>query len=343
MKRPVVHFISMTIILLVLFAVNGWFVFSAAGRARGDAMMVDHLGFTRGAIQRVVKLELWQVESDKLIEDIDAIIHGVLLKKGFVFKGKEEKAGDRIVLLGRQWEVLKGGIMAYRENPGQREKLRLIEESEMCWSMADAAPFQALIDSAAGLRHLMLVLILLGVNPVLLFLMVLVNRKYLKNKLEMQSSYDSLTDTLNRQAYEKAIEKETRRVARHGGIISMIVIEIDNFDKVIERHGAGISDEMLVIAACIIENQIRASDYICRLEEEKFVVIAPESSLDSARQLGEKLRKAIEDFEFDEVGRLTISLGVAEYQTGETGGDLLSRADSALARAIESGRNRVES
>ena len=135
---------------------------------------------------------------------------------------------------------------------------------------------------------------------------------------------------------------EARRYSRP---LSCLLIDIDFFKAVNDTYGHAAGDTALRQAARVIADSVRGSDVVCRYGGEEFLVLAPETGLDGARALAEKIRRAFPPRLFGDAGRvfpLTLSAGVAQLSTDESGNDMIARADDALYHAKQTGRDRVE-
>ncbi|MFW2372596.1 MAG: GGDEF domain-containing protein [Gammaproteobacteria bacterium] len=151
---------------------------------------------------------------------------------------------------------------------------------------------------------------------------------------------DPLTGVGNRRALEEKLNEYTISQHRTKMIASLIMIDLDHFKNINDIYGHIVGDQVLVKLTEIINGRIRISDNLYRFGGEEFVIIAIGTSVSSAETLAEELRSLIESATLlpDAV---TISLGVAEYEQGETGEDWIHRCDSALYEAKNMGRNKV--
>ncbi len=165
----------------------------------------------------------------------------------------------------------------------------------------------------------------------------------LKNRaLRAMSRTDPLTSVANRLRLDEVFVKEIDRAMRHGRPFAIIILDLDHFKDVNDTHGHQVGDEVLKTAARLVDDLIRETDVLGRWGGEEFLVVSPETDLARALDLAERIRRGIEDYSFEVAGRVTASLGVAAFQTGDTTESLLSRADTALYQAKHLGRNRVE-
>lgn len=172
----------------------------------------------------------------------------------------------------------------------------------------------------------------------------------LKRELEharIEALTDPLTGALNRRGFEMQfsrllIESEAPRSG-----ISLIMLDIDHFKKINDTHGHLFGDKVIRGVAEVLKANVKGKDAIARLGGEEFGVLLPETSLAGAQALADKIRLMVEKGRIrrqdgkDEVGGITVSLGVAELNPDEDTAAFLNRADQALYFSKENGRNRV--
>lgn len=164
----------------------------------------------------------------------------------------------------------------------------------------------------------------------------------LKNKeLEALSVTDRLTGIFNRLKLDEVFAHEAERSRRYNRPFSIIIMDLDKFKDVNDRHGHPVGDEVLKGTAKLFAKNLRKTDVLGRWGGEEFMIICPETDLAGATKLAESLRKALEKNIFPKEVRLAGSFGVAEHQVDESPIDLLRRADKALYEAKAQGRNRV--
>lgn len=164
-----------------------------------------------------------------------------------------------------------------------------------------------------------------------------------KNReLEIAAKTDCLTQLYNRHHLDAVIEQEFARFRRCAKPFSVFIADCDKFKSVNDTHGHLLGDLVLIEIARMARKAVRDIDTVGRWGGEEFLVILPETGLAGAVQAAEKLRQTIAAHDFPAVGRKTASFGVAELRPAESIKDLIARADEALYRAKENGRNRVE-
>lgn len=171
------------------------------------------------------------------------------------------------------------------------------------------------------------------------------NRKLIKrqkHRLLELSVRDHLTNVLNRRSFAEISDMETARSKRHGGPLSLIIFDFDNFKCINDRFGHSAGDAVLIHSAELTQQNIRKTDTLFRWGGEEFIILSPETTLEDAAALADKLRLLIEAFVFPGGVKVTASFGVAQFAPGESIEDTVQRADKALYQAKGAGRNCVE-
>jgi diguanylate cyclase (GGDEF)-like protein len=159
------------------------------------------------------------------------------------------------------------------------------------------------------------------------------------------SMTDALTGLLNRYGLHRALQRELSEARRYARPLSCLLLDIDFFKAVNDTYGHAAGDAALAQAARALTEAVRGSDVVCRYGGEEFLVLAPETGVEGAGALAEKIRQTFSSRLFGDGGRtfpLTLSVGVAELGASESGNDMIARADEALYHAKQSGRDRVE-
>jgi len=166
---------------------------------------------------------------------------------------------------------------------------------------------------------------------------IITNRQ--RQKLMQLATKDPLTGVGNRRALENKLRESVNMYKRIGMPVSMLLMDLDHFKKVNDRHGHAAGDQILCNITEIINLRIRVTDSLYRIGGEEFVIIIEGQDLHRAAHLAEQLRTLVEANELVPDQSVTISVGVAELKDDESGNDWMHRADEALYRAKRSGRN----
>ncbi|MNZ18095.1 Response regulator PleD [compost metagenome] len=156
---------------------------------------------------------------------------------------------------------------------------------------------------------------------------------------------DPLTGLPNRAAWSERVEREMLEWQAHGGHLAMAILDLDHFKRINDSYGHLAGDKVLKIVADQLRKRLRNGDFIARFGGEEFVLLLPQTSPAAAAQIAEVLRATVEACPFHFKGErvvITTSIGLGAFRSGERGDQVLKRADAALYRAKESGRNRVE-
>lgn len=159
-------------------------------------------------------------------------------------------------------------------------------------------------------------------------------------RYEQMAMIDVLTGVSSRRRLEDVLERELDR-ARRGHPVSVILLDMDRFKSVNDRHGHEAGDDVLRSVARVLQQVTRLSDVIGRWGGEEFLVVCTDTDLEGATRLAERLAAALRESPVPVVGQATASFGVAQAVEGDTLRDFIDRADLALYRAKEAGRDRV--
>lgn len=156
---------------------------------------------------------------------------------------------------------------------------------------------------------------------------------------------DPLTGLPNRAAWSERLEHEIQQWQQHGNTLSLAMLDLDHFKRINDSYGHLAGDKVLKIIATVLRKRLRGSDFIARFGGEEFVLLLPATPPAVGAKLLETLRAAIEACPFHFKGErvtITISMGLTSFRVGEHSDLALKRADQALYRAKNAGRNRVE-
>lgn len=167
-------------------------------------------------------------------------------------------------------------------------------------------------------------------------------REKILHELSYLATMDWLTNIFNRMKMEEIMTSEITRFQSYGHPLSIILVDVDHFKSVNDTYGHMIGDTVLKSIALLLKNNTREIDFIGRWGGEEFLIITPETTLENSYSIADKLVKTISDHHFMNVGKVTVSIGVASLNAGESINDILKNADTALYKAKANGRNRAE-
>ncbi len=168
-----------------------------------------------------------------------------------------------------------------------------------------------------------------------------------RNRIIMISKKDFLTKLYNRQCFEQELESEISAAKRYQTPLSVLMADFDNFKKTVNLvHGYETGDTILATSAALIQSMVRTHDRVCRYGGEEFGIVLPNTALNGARMLAERIKEKIAGFSF-ETGitplSLTVSIGIAAYdhKSGSSVHDLAKNALHALTSAMDQGGNKI--
>lgn len=156
---------------------------------------------------------------------------------------------------------------------------------------------------------------------------------------------DPLTGLPNRAAWTERLEHEVGQWQQHGNSLLLAMLDLDHFKRINDNYGHLAGDKVLKIIANVLRKRLRGSDFIARFGGEEFVLLMPNTSLPAGARIVEALRAAVEACPFHFKGEpvtITVSVGLSAFKAGDRSDLVIKRADQALYRAKDAGRNRVE-
>ena len=166
-----------------------------------------------------------------------------------------------------------------------------------------------------------------------------------QDALRFQATHDSVTQLPNRRGIMEVLKRELHRSSRSQEPLSICMADLDHFKRVNDAHGHLVGDEVLRWVATLMPGALRQYDAIGRYGGEEFLVVLPGCSETCALEVGERLRQRVANTVFSSGPAkfpVTMSVGVCQWHSGMAIDELLNRADQALYRAKDLGRNRVE-
>lgn len=169
----------------------------------------------------------------------------------------------------------------------------------------------------------------------------------LRQRLEEErqnAQLDPLTEVHNRLAYEVRIKEEFARWQRYQHPLTLLLLDIDNFKAINDNYGHKAGDKALIVIAKTIQEHVRTADFFARIGGEEFILLLPETKLNEAQLVAEKLRESVASCVFVYKGKpvpVTISGGVSQFKAKDSVDDAFMRADKALYQAKSGGRNKI--
>ncbi|HIQ25873.1 MAG TPA: GGDEF domain-containing protein [Aquifex aeolicus] len=303
--------------------------------------VVNLAGKIRGEIQRAAKLYLAKdfnnlktvkEEIDKTFKSLDETVEK--LKLPIVDWRKNVKPTE----VYDCWNSLRVNL---QYPPSPKGDKSVLEISENCWLKADN--LTNLYQKLAQRNTFILVFfytLLFGISTFIVIRLALLARSEVKHKLEKNWALDSLTKVLGKESFREIFHNITN--APFVERASVIKIDLDNFKKINDIFGVSVGDEILVRVAQLLKNNLRKSDVIGRWGGDKFLILLPNTDLNGAQKVAEKLRKTLENRIFKNGIKVTASFGITEVVKGEELEETLLRLNKALYKAKEEGKNRIK-
>jgi len=166
--------------------------------------------------------------------------------------------------------------------------------------------------------------------------------KTLNNRLLHLASTDIMTKLYNRMQFDIQLSRQIRKIERHGGTFSIIYIDVDNFKQINDNYGHQIGDKVLISIAEHIRQVRKHNDIVARYGGDEFIILSPNTNIDTAARLAEQLKNSIYQLEDKELPAFSCSFGVAEYDKDKNNNhNLIKAVDKALYKAKNRGRNSV--
>jgi len=310
------------------------FVYQFYRNSKDDAAIINSLGKIRGSIQRYVKLILVKDESLDVAE-VDRTVNELI----------SQYENDNIPFLESiktTWSNIKELSDKYLKDSNHSNRQLLINESEKIWETSENLVRSKQYSSENDMVYLLLPVAFLTLEFFVGIGLLYIVKKYVYDNLESITLYDLLTDVYSRRYFFELLKGEISKAQRKEYMFSVIMFDIDHFKKANDTYGHDKGDYVLKTIADIVKSSIRKADALSRIGGEEFTILLPDTNIDKATALAERVRRSVEDYKFDVVGRATISLGVTEFKADDSSDTLFKRVDEAMYLAKNSGRNCVK-
>ncbi len=331
-SRRIYYLLILVVVTLLLGNTALFFLIS---NIKTSAEIINTSGRIRGNIQRFAKYVIANEKNYALEARIDTLIKKLKEEEENIsLIKKEESIANNI---DKCWGILKKEAKIY--SPERKDMVMKL--SERCWVIADdmTARFEEIAEQTANL-YLGVFIVNIALSFFALVALIIISRKDVQNKLEIRANYDNLTKLLNRYSFIEIYNTLSQNPENYP--MSIMILDVDNFKKVNDTYGHNIGDVVLKTLAQIIRNSVRKDDIVARWGGEEFTILSPKTDIKGASVLAEKVRKAVESYRFPEVGRITVSIGVAEVLPYEDLVSVIKKADKALYEAKKKGKNRVD-
>ncbi|HEC20789.1 MAG TPA: diguanylate cyclase [Gammaproteobacteria bacterium] len=166
-------------------------------------------------------------------------------------------------------------------------------------------------------------------------------------RVREESLVDPLTGVQNRRAFDASLETAFNQAQQSSEPLCLLMVDIDHFKKVNDTYGHVVGDAVLKLVARAINDTVRGGDVLARYGGEEFILLLPDTPLEGAERVADNICNVVRNQIMDrshvgkDIGRVTVSVGVALFCQKESAEAFVARADTALYRAKQSGRNRV--
>lgn len=167
-------------------------------------------------------------------------------------------------------------------------------------------------------------------------------RHQMEEELRALATTDVMTGAFNRRKMEEEIEREMQKYDRNPTPLAIAIFDIDHFKRINDTFGHDVGDIVLKKVVNLAQQQLRDTDTLARWGGEEFMILSTSTKLHEIQMIAERVRVTIAEHHFNMVGHVTISLGIGEYQLGESQSSLFKRIDDALYLAKNSGRNQIK-
>ncbi len=243
---------------------------------------------------------------------------------------------DIVQLTPRQHQILSPGDLSVRQAIAEQRELMLLATMTIAGKPVAPVDLQVIPIQAEGGTHL-------GTMMILHDATYKVNLQQQVDDLMAKSTSDPLTGVNNRAEFERILAECCQTAKASASGFSLIICDIDFFKSINDEFGHDVGDQALVAFAQTVRSGLRGDDVLARFGGEEFVIVCHRCEAHAAIEIAEKIRRRLEQSPQAMLGQkcLTASFGVAPYRPGDSPKSVFVRADKALLRAKESGRNRV--
>ncbi|WP_457642125.1 GGDEF domain-containing protein [Persephonella sp.] len=323
-------------VLIGLIAANNIFLFLMLNNIKKSSEVINLSGKIRGNIQRIVKLSVVGTPPDRLVDIIDYYVDSLIEKENYLSLPFSVNINE-ISRLENCWKDIKKNILKEKEI----DKVKLIDISEKCWYLANEVTYRYQKLAQENVNYFIAIFSINGiVTFIVLGILIVIAEREVKGRLEFHANYDPLTKVLNRRSFIKVYNSIINREDIFPA--SLIVLDIDDFKRINDTYGHTVGDKVLKRFVDVIKKNIRKNDFFVRWGGEEFIIFFPKTDIKQAQLIAEKLRKLVENINFEEGFKVTVSIGLTEVKKGEFLVEVIKRADKALYIAKRNSKNRVE-
>lgn len=304
------------------------------------SFLINESGKIRGGIQRIIKLAVLDKETEEYMRLIDDSVE--TLKSQFVIKSgiANEIDSAKILTLEQEWKSI--SLLLQNQNNSNGDNSKLYEKSEKLWTLTNQIVFDIENKAHASIRLYFYIILSMVVLILVITVVIVATKLIIHDKIEYRADHDNLTGLFNRHYFNALFEREILIAKRTGRMFAILMCDIDNFKNVNDVYGHTVGDEVLQRVSKVIKSTSRNTDFVARFGGEEFIILALIEKIPETKKYAEKIRSAVErETGFDNM-KITISIGIAVYESHMDAIDLINNADKALYLAKKYGKNRVE-
>ncbi len=321
-------------VIAVLLSVSGYFHFNVKQKIYEDSAFINKLGLIRGNIQRYAKFKIADIQKNEILLNIELTLNEISFRIG-----QEKKISDKFYLIFN--EKLKKITKDFIILQSTAKKEDILKISETLWKETNN-----LINIALKYHKYKFEKAIKTFNTIIyltvafLLLIIIFVYKKIKKGLEIETITDKLTGLYNRLYFNEIYNYFIEKYTRDKKSFSMLIIDIDNFKKINDTYGHTTGDEVLSQIGKIIKETVRKTDFAFRYGGEEFVVIFPETELDEAYKVAERILTNVPQKIKVNLEPVTISGGIGEYK-GENPKEFFEKIDEGLYLAKTTGKNKI--
>ena len=319
-----------TILVIIFSTISFIYVLNDIQRLTN---FINSSGSIRGGIQRVTKLYLLNQNIDESIKKIDEttlIVLNYVNTKKAIFSNNDQLELSNLI---KAWNT-------YKEILRTNQKDKILSSSEYLWKLSNSVVNTIEIKTHKHIAIQYLFLFLLFAIVCILTIVSVFIRKVVQKNIEKKASRDQLTNLLNRNYLHQIYNAKLSECKSTSSFLAVLMCDIDHFKYVNDTFGHDIGDKVLKSIAEIMIQNTRENDAVFRYGGEEFLILVSFSEIPQLIQYAERLRSSIENTEIIE-HKVTVSIGVSLIDDKQELKQHILRADTALYKAKQAGRNRV--
>jgi diguanylate cyclase (GGDEF)-like protein len=325
-----------SVVLLVI--ANAWVAVGEMQRIERERALEDHIRWVQSRLERTVVMEASEVGSAESLDRLSATAEA-FRSSAPIGAALSSTRDEALAVTGAQIAKTAKAVEAYRDSPEPATRATMLAVGAQAADRLDELLRALSPGTGHAFSDAVHLIPVLAVNLLLLAIAALGLRAYTSGLIDGRTSHDGLTGVPNRRMFQQTLTQEASRSHRYRRPLSLLVIDVDGMRAINANVGLDGGDRILRKLGARAMATLRASDEVFRIEGQQFAVVAPETDIDQARILAERLREAVAALEDASV---TISIGLAEHAAGERPQDLYARSQEALHEAKRKGGSRVQ-